>query len=248
MTRPLDGAVAIVTGSALNIGRAICVQLGAMGASVVSHARINREGAEATASLVRQAGGKAATWIGDLTENGAASELVAASVDQFGGLNILVNNAALRGNDAMADISIDRFQQIMRTNVEAPFLCAQAAVPEMKRSGWGRIVNMGGLSGHRAVADRTHVSTSKAALVGLTKALAGELAALGITANIVVPGLIDTIRGVSAAGAPHGGHPNVLGREGKPDEVAHIVTSLCHPNAAYTTGQTIHVNGGAYAP
>ncbi len=248
MSKPLQGAVAIVTGSAMNIGREICLQLAAMGADVVTHARSNRDGAEETAELARAEGTKAATWIGDLTDPAGAAALIATATERFGKLNILVNNAAQRGNDALADIALDKFQAIMRTNVEASFLCAQAAAPHMARSGWGRIVSIGGLSAHRGSKNRVHVATSKMALVGLTTALAADLAEDRITANIVVPGLIDTVRGASAGGAPHGGHPNLLDREGTPAEVAHMVTSLCHPNAAYVTGQTIHVNGGGYLP
>jgi 3-oxoacyl-[acyl-carrier protein] reductase len=248
MKRDLENAVAIVTGSAENIGREICLQLARLGADVVTHARQNREGAEETAALVRDEGAKAATWIGDLTNPGGAVQLVATAVSVFGKLNILVNNAAIRGNDALADISPDRFQDIMRTNVEAPFLCAQAAAPHMEAAGWGRIVNIGGLAAHRGVSLRTHVAPSKAALVGLTTALAAELAEKSITANIVVPGIVETKRGAAAGGEPHQGHPNLLGRKGSTAEIAHMVTSLCHSNAAYTTGQTIHVNGGAYLP
>ena len=248
MSDSLSGAVAIVTGSAQNIGREICLQLARMGASVVTHARSDRDGAETTAALVRETGSKAATWIGDLTDQAGAATLVGTAIDGFGSLHILVNNAAIRGQDALSDIRLDDFQRIMRTNVEAPFLCAQAAAPHMAKAGWGRIVNIGGLSAHRGVPKRAHVATSKSALIGLTKALAADLAPDNITANIVVPGMIDTVRGASAGEAPHGGHPNLLDRKGRPQEVAHIVSSLCHPDAAYTTGQTIHVNGGGYLP
>jgi len=246
MTKPLDGAVAIVTGSAMNIGREICLQLARMGAGVVTHAHSNRAGAEETAAMVRDEGVGAATWIGDLTDPAGAEALVQTAIDAFGKLHILVNNAAIRGNDALADIALDKFQAIMRTNVEAPFLCVQAAAPHMAAAGWGRIVNIGGLSAHSGAKKRVHVAASKMAMVGVTRALAAELAEHKIAANIVVPGMIDTIRGAAAGGAPHGGHPNLLDRNGTPAEVAHIVTSLCHPNAAYTTGQTIHVNGGGY--
>jgi len=246
MTKPLDGAVAIVTGSAMNIGREISVQLARMGASVVTHAQTNRAGAKETAELVRAEGAGAATWCGDLTDPDGARALVQTAIDAFGKVNILVNNAATRGNDALAEITLEKFQAIMRTNVEAPVLCAQAAAPHMAKAGWGRIVNIGGLSAHRGSTGRVHVAASKMAMVGVTRALATELAGDKITANIVVPGMIDTVRGASAGGVPHGGHPNLFGRDGLPAEVAHMVTTLCHPNAAYTTGQTIHVNGGGY--
>ena len=244
--RPLDGAAAIVTGSAMNIGRETCVQLARMGANVVTHAATNRAGAEETAELVRAEGVEAATWVGDLTDPAGARALVKAALDAFGTLNVLVNNAAIRGNDALADIPLEKFRAILRTNVEAPVLCAQAAAPHMAASGWGRIVNIGGLSAHRGSKGRVHVAASKMAMVGVTRALAAELADDNITSNIVVPGMIDTVRGASAGASPHGGHPNLLGRHGTAAEVAHVVVCLCHPNAAYTTGQTSHVNGGSY--
>ncbi len=246
MGRPLNGAVAIVTGSSMNIGREICLQLARAGANVVTHAATNRDGAERTAELVRAEGVQASTWVGDLTDPVGARALVQTALDTLGKLNVLVNNAAIRGNDALADLPLEKLQVILRTNVEAPVLCAQAAAPHMAASGWGRIVNIGGLSAHRGTKNRVHVAASKMAMVGVTRALAAELAGDNITSNIVVPGMIDTVRGASAGASPHGGYPNLLGRKGMPAEVAHAVVSLCHPNAAYTTGQTIHVNGGSY--
>lgn len=246
MTRDLEGRVAVVTGSAMNIGRQTCLKLAALGAAVVTHAKENRDGAEETADLVRAAGGRAATWVGDLSQPDGAKALIDTAIDHFDGLHILVNNAAMRRNTSLADTSFEDWKAVQSTNLDAPFLCTQAAVPHMFASGWGRIVLLGGLSAHRGVKDRVHVATTKAGLTGMTRALAAEFAEAGITANCVVPGSIDTVRGAAAGAAPHGGHPNLLGREGKPDEVAHIIASLCHPDAAYTTGQTLHVNGGAY--
>ena len=201
MDKPLEGAVAIITGSAMNIGREICLQLAEMGADIVTHAQSNRDGAEETADLVRQAGCKATTYVGDLAQPQGAQALVATATDAFGKLNILVNNAAQRGNDPLADIELEKFQSIMRTNVEASFLCAQYTAPAMAQAGWSRIVNIGGLSAHRGSKNRVHVASSKYALVGLTTSLAADLAEDGITANIVVPGIIDTVRGASAGGA-----------------------------------------------
>ena len=225
MTSPLDGAVAIVTGSAMNIGCEICWQLAEMGARVVSHAVSNRAGAEETAALIRADGDAATTWIGDLTDPDGAQALMGAALDAFSGLRILVNNAAIRVNDALGEMSLETFQAIMRNNVGAPMLCAQAAAPHIAAAGWGRIVNLVGLSAHRGVTGRVHVATSNMALVGMTRALAADK----VTANIVVPGLIDTVRGAAADKIPHGGHPNLLERDGTPAEVAHVVTSLCHP-------------------
>ncbi len=244
--KELEGRVAVVTGSAMNIGRQICLKLAELGATVVTHAKENRAGAEETAALVTAEGGRATSHVGDLSEPEGARALIDTAVEAFGGLHILVNNAAMRRNTALGDTSYADWQKVVAVNLDAPFLCTQAAVPHMAAAGWGRIVMIGGLSAHRGVKDRVHVATTKAGLTGMTRSLAAEFAAQGITANCVVPGSIDTLRGAAAGANLHGGHPNLLGRAGAPDEVAHIVAALCHPAAGYTTGQTIHVNGGAY--
>ncbi|MGI9421476.1 MAG: SDR family NAD(P)-dependent oxidoreductase [Geminicoccaceae bacterium] len=246
MNRDLEGRVAIVTGSAMNIGRQTCLKLAELGTAVVTHAKENEAGAKETAAMIVDGGGKAATYVGDLSEPDHANALIDTAVQQFGGLHILVNNAAMRRNTPLANTSYEDWKVILNTNLGVPFLCTQAAVPHLAAAGWGRIVMLGGLSAHRGVKDRVHVATTKAGLTGMTRALAAEFADAGITANCVVPGSINTVRGAAAGSVPHGGHPNLLGREGEPDEVAHIIVSLCRPEAAYTTGQTIHVNGGAY--
>jgi len=242
----LTGRVAIVTGSAMNIGRQTSLRLAELGAAVVTHAKENRQSAEETAAMIMAAGGRAATYVGDLSKPDGAAALIRTAIDHFDGLHILVNNAAMRRNTSLAETSFEDWKAVQSTNLDAPFLVAQAAIPHMVAAGWGRIVMLGGLSAHRGVKDRVHVATTKAGLIGMTRALAAEFAEAGITANAVVPGSINTLRGAAAGAALHGGHPNLLGREGEPDEVAHIITSLCHPAAAYTTGQTLHVNGGAY--
>ncbi len=246
MTRELAGRVAIVTGSAMNIGRQTCLKLAELGAAVVTHARENEAGAKETAALVAAGGGRAATYVGDLSDPSQAEALIDMATQHFGGVHILVNNAAMRRNTPLQETSFEDWQKVISTNLDVPFLCCQAAVPHMVAAGWGRIVMLGGLSAHRGVKDRIHVATTKAGLTGMARALAAEFAHAGITANTVVPGSIDTVRGAAAGTAPSGGHPNLLGRQGEPDEVAHIIVSLCRPEAAYTTGQTIHVNGGAY--
>jgi 3-oxoacyl-[acyl-carrier protein] reductase len=246
MTKELDGRVAIVTGSARNIGRETCLKLAELGAAVVTHAKENREGAEETAALISAAGGRAATFIGDLGRPDGAKALIETAIEHFDGLHILVNNAAMRRNTSLADTSFEDWKAVQSANLDAPFLCCQAAVPHMVAAGFGRIVMLGGLSAHRGVKDRIHVAATKAGLTGMTRALAAEFAEAGVTANCIVPGSIDTVRGAAAGAGLHGGHPNLLGRVGRPAEVAHMIAALCMPNAGYTTGQTIHVNGGAY--
>jgi 3-oxoacyl-[acyl-carrier protein] reductase len=127
---------------------------------------------------------------------------------------------------------------------------AKAAQPVLARSDGGTIINIGGLSAHTGAAHRVHVVTAKAGLIGLTRGLAHDLAGQGTTVNCVVPGMIDTVRGRSAGGTPshHATGAPLVGRRGQPDEVAALVGYLAGPKARYITGQTIHLNGGAFMP
>lgn len=244
-----DGRSAIITGAARNIGRATAVALARQGFAVVVHAQGNRQGAEETARAVEGAGSRATIVLADLSRADAADELAAAA-RKLGHLAVLVNNAAVRRAVPFGEMTLDEWRAIMAVNLDAAFLCARACVGDMAEAGWGRIVNIGGLTGHTGASGRAHVVTSKAALVGLTKALATEYAGTGITANCVVPGEIETVRG-GAAGA-RGHHPDkqppMVGRRGEPREVAAVIAMLCGGDADYITGQTIHVNGGAYLP
>jgi 3-oxoacyl-[acyl-carrier protein] reductase len=249
MTEHASGAVAIVTGAALNIGREIAVALARGGASVVVTARSNRAGAEETANLIEAAGGRALVHLADISDEAAVAEMVAAATKRLGPPTVLVNNAALRRRRAFTEMTLAEWRQVTTINLDGAFLCARACLPHMLAAGHGRIVNIGGKSGHIGAAERAHVVASKAAMVGLTKALAVEYGAKGINANCVVPGDIETERGGSAG--PPGRHPgggNLVGRHGEPAEVAAMVALLCGPAGAYITGQTIHVNGGGYLP
>jgi 3-oxoacyl-[acyl-carrier protein] reductase len=248
MTRgsELAGKVALVTGGARNIGRAICGALAAGGAAVMVNARTSRAEAEETVALVGAAGGRAALHLADVTDPAAVAALVEATVRELGGLDLLVNNAAVRVETAFEDLGYEEWRRVLATVLDGAFLCAKAALPHLARSG-GAIVNVGGLSGHKGQTGRAHVVTAKAGLAGLTRALALDLAPRGITVNCVVPGTIDTVRGLPGA-PPRPAHVGVppAGRLGEPGEVAAVVRMLCGPDARYITGQSIHVNGGAY--
>jgi 3-oxoacyl-[acyl-carrier protein] reductase len=239
--------VAIVTGAPRNIGRRIACALAADGAAVLVHAHADRAGAEETAGLIGQAGGRAQVHLADLTDPAQATGLVAACVDALGPPTILVNNAARRPHQMLAEITYDDWRAVLAIDLDAAFLLAQACRPHMIAAGGGRIVNLGGKSGHAGAPGRVHVVTAKAALVGLSKGLAVELGEHGITVNCVVPGDIAITRSESAGPRPKVAD-NLVGRMGKPEEVAAVVAMLCRPEGAYVTGQTIHVNGGAYLP
>ena len=253
MTRsglPLGGQTAIVTGSSRNIGRAIALALAADGASVVVNARSDEEGADAVVAEIEAAGGKAIKHMADVTDEAAVDGLAKAAIDAFGGINILINNAAVRRQQSLESMSLAEWRDVIAVILDAAFLCARACLPHMVSGGGGAIVNIGGISAHFGAIDRPHVVAAKAGVIGLTKAIAVDYASRNIRANCVVPGTMDTTRGENAhPGAPHpGGHQALIDRLGTPDELAAAVRYLCGPDAGYVTGQTLHVNGGRYLP
>ena len=239
--------VAIITGAAKNIGRATCESLAKLGYNILVHANSDKEGADETIKLIKQTGILTNRVIGDLTNPETSKELV-SEASKLGKISVLVNNASQREFNKFEDMSFDDWRFVMSINLDALFHTCKAALPEMKRNNWGRVVNLGGLSGHIGAIGRAHVITSKLAVVGFTRALAMEFAETGITINTVVPGLIDTVRGASAGSSlVHPSHSNPpVGRKGYPEEVATMISNLCGPNSDFITGQTIHVNGGSY--
>ena len=247
MTMELAGKVAIVTGAGRNIGRAIALTLAEGGASVVVNARSNRAEADAVGREIETAGGKALVDIGDVADAVAVQAMADAAVKQFGRIDILVNNAALRREKPFAEMSYAAWREILDVTLDGTFLCVKACLPALRKSGAGTIVNIGGLSAHTGAKNRAHVVTAKAGIVGLTRALAHDLADDGITVNCVVPGLIGTPRPKDKPEpAHHLIHRTITGNRGLPEDVATTVRFLCGPGARYINGQAIHTNGGAY--
>jgi len=248
--RELAGNVALITGGGRNIGRAIALSLAAGGASVMVNVDRSRGDAEETVRLVEAVGGKAASFIADVTRPDDVAAIVAATVARFGRIDVLVNNAALRTEQTFANMPFADWRRILSVILDGAFLCSQACLPYLAQGGRGAIVNIGGETGHRGAAGRAHVVTAKAGLAGMTKALALEFAPQRITVNCVVPGRIDTVRESAAdPGAPaHRPATPPVGRLGTPGEVAAMVRMLCGPDARYVTGQAIHVNGGGWMP
>jgi 3-oxoacyl-[acyl-carrier protein] reductase len=244
-TNELSGRVALVTGAGRNIGRAIALDLAAAGAAVVVNARTNKAEAAAVAREIEQAGGKALPVIADVADPAAVDRMVAAAVAQFGRVDILVNNAALRREKPLEDMTFAEWREVMGVSLDGPFHAVKACLPHLTASGGGRIVNIGGMSGHTGAQNRLHVVTAKSGLIGFTRALAHDLASAGVTVNLVVPGLIATPR-TGPEPAHHLVHHTLTGQRGEPQDVAATVRFLCGPQARYITGQTVHVNGGAY--
>jgi len=243
----LTGKVAIVTGAGRNIGRAIALALADAGASIVVNARSNRAEAEAVAKEIDAEGGKTLVHIGDVADVAAVQAMADAALKQFGRIDILVNNAALRREKSFAEMSYAEWREIMDVTLDGTFHCVKACLPALRKSGAGTIVNIGGLSAHTGAKDRAHVVTAKAGIIGFTRALAHDLADDGITVNCVVPGLIGTPRPKNKPEpAHHLRHQTITGARGRPEDVAAAVRFLCGPGARYINGQAIHSNGGAY--
>jgi 3-oxoacyl-[acyl-carrier protein] reductase len=244
--KELAGKVAVVTGAGRNIGRAIALALADAGAAVVVNARSNKEEADKVVGEIKAADGKAVSVIGDVGDAKTAEALAAAALKNFGRIDILVNNAALRREKPIDQMSYEDWREVMDTTLDSAFRCVKACLPALKKNG-GSIVNIGGMSAHIGSKHRAHVMTAKAALVGFSRALAHDLATDKVTANCVVPGAIDTSRPMtSPKPAHHLTHGTITGERGKPEDVAAMVRFLVGPGGRNVTGQTLHVNAGAY--
>lgn len=246
--RPLEGKVAVVTGASRRIGRAVALGLADAGAEVVVHARQSRDEIEGVAAEVRERGRRALAVLGDVTDEAAVLAMFETVNGTFGGVDILINNAAIRGHAPFLDMSLAEWRSRLAVILDGAFLCSREALRTMVARGGGTIVNIGGVTAHTGTVARAHVSTAKAGLVGLTKALAVEFADRGVTVNCVAPGKIGGPRSATSgeSAAMAGSIP--VGREGRIEEAAHMILALCMPQARFMTGQTVHVSGGLYMP
>jgi len=238
VNKELQGRVALVTGAGRNIGRAIALSLADAGASVVVNARNSQDEIKSVASEIN-----GLAVLADVTDEKAVEKMIHATLERFGRLDILVNNAALRAVEPIESIDLKRWREVTGVILDGAWNCVHASLDALKKSGGGSVVNIGGLSAHTGAAGRPHVVAAKEGLVGLTRALAHDLAPHNVTVNCVVPGHIETVR--TSPSANHKASP--LGRRGKPEEVAAAVRFLAGPGARYITGTVLHVSGGAAA-
>ena len=241
--------VALVTGAGRNIGRAIALALADAGARIAVNVRASIDEGQSVVDEITARGGDALLVAADVTQRWQVDAMIDAIAKRWGRLDIVVNNAAIRHEFPFAELSFADWREAQSVCVDGAFHCIQAALQLLRASGMATVINIGGMTAHTGAVRRAHVVTAKAAMNGLTRALAQELAEFGITVNCVAPGLVDTVRkpsSASAGPAHHAIHETVLGRRGRPDEIASVVVWLAGPGGRYVTGETVHVNGGAY--
>ena len=245
--------VAVLTGAAKKIGRSTAIKLAEQGFNILIHTGGKSiEEAKDTIKLLEKFKIKSNYVTGDLA-NLETINIIKDAALKLGTPSVLVNNAGLRIHEHFEKIDYKDWKKVMTVNVDASFLCAQALINYMVKQKWGRVINIGGLSGHIGAKERAHVVTSKAALVGLTKAISMEFIEKGVTCNCVVPGFIEDFDSKETKLSGHWlRHPQtpslVQNRFGNPDEVSEVIANLCKKEADYINGQTLHVNGGSYTP
>ena len=242
----LVGKVAIVTGSARNIGKATAITLARNGASVVINALQDSKAAERVVSEITENGGTAISILCDILDRKAVDRMVDETVSKLGNVDMLVLNASQRGQKPFTQMNYDEWRNVIDISLDGAFFLSQSCVPHMMKNGWGRIVTLGGISWHVGTPGRVHNLVAKSGLVGFTRGLAVELAEQNITVNCVSPGFIDTERTTSAGKRPSIKIHPPIDRLGTTNEIASMVCYLCQPEAGYITGQTLHVNGGLY--
>jgi 3-oxoacyl-[acyl-carrier protein] reductase len=242
----LEGKIALVTGSGRNIGRATVLKLAAEGAHVIVNARSNQAEAEAVAREARALGVKALAVIADVARLDQVDAMVAKAMSDFGRIDILINNAAIRPHKPFTELSMQDWEAVRGVVLDGPLYLTRAVIDSMVQNRYGRILFLTGEGAFVGGSGRAHVSAAKMALVGLARGLASEFAAQNIRVNVVSPGSIDTSRANPEwyQGRPPSGAGIPLGRQGKVDEIAATCLFLVSDDGGFITGQTIHANGG----
>ena len=241
----LQGKIALVTGASRGIGKAIATQLAEQGAIVIGTATSDA-GAAAITEYLQASGGKGMTL--NVTEPGESEALVKAITDEFGAVEILVNNAGITRDNLLMRMKDDEWQAIMDTNLTSIFSLSKAVLRGMMKKRFGRIVSIGSVVGCAGNAGQANYAAAKAGVIGFSKSLAREVASRGITVNVVAPGFIDTdmTKALSDEQREAIFKDIPANRLGQPEEIAATVSFLVSTGAAYITGETIQVNGGMY--
>ena len=244
----LAGKIAVVTGGSRGIGRATSIALAEAGALVLVNYRSNEEAAKQTLSLIEEAGGQAELVCFDVADPESVDRGLKAAIERHGRIDILVNNAGISIDQLLLRVSPKDLEMTWATNVNGPIYCAKACIRPMMKKRWGRVINLSSVVAESGNPGQAVYSSSKAALLGLTRTLAREYASRGITVNAVAPGFIETDMTADLSDAGKQGiiDQTPLGRIGRPEEVAAAVVFLASEEASYITGQVVRVNGGMH--
>jgi 3-oxoacyl-[acyl-carrier protein] reductase len=241
----LTGRVAFITGASQGIGHACAVKLAQSGASVALAAR-NQEKLDKLAAEITASGGKAASFPADVADEEQIKNAFKAAIAQFGKIDILVNNAGITRDQLVMRMKRADWDAVLQTNLTSAYLCTQQAISSMLKQRWGRIINITSVFGQTGQAGQANYAASKAGLIGLTMAIAREVASRNITCNAVAPGFIETAmtEGLSDEFKQTAVKMIPLGRVGTAHDVANAVAYLASEEAAYVTGHVLNVNGG----
>lgn len=242
----LKGKIAVVTGGGSGIGRAIAQRL-ARDEAAIAVWDLNGAGAAETARMIGDAGGTALAVTVNAANGTAVADAARETRAKFGPITILVNNAGITGSVPFLEVSEDVWDRMIAINLKGPYLCTKEILPDMLAAGWGRIINITSSSIQTGASNMAHYVASKGGLMGMTKAIAMEFAAKGITANMIPPGFIDTpMLRASPVNVDAYAATMPMKRPGKPEDIAGACAYLASEEASYVTGQTISVNGGRY--
>jgi 3-oxoacyl-[acyl-carrier protein] reductase len=241
----LEGRVALVTGASQGIGHACALNLARHGASVALAAR-NRQKLDELAAQIGAAGGKAAVFPMDVADEEQIKSGVKAAIAHFGKIDILVNNAGITRDQLVMRMKRADWDAVLSTNLTSAYLAIQQVIPGMLKQRWGRIINISSVFGQMGQAGQANYAASKAGLIGLTMAIAREVASRNITSNAVAPGFIETnMTAVLSEELKQNALKQIpLGRVGTPEDVANAVAFLASEEASYITGHVLNVNGG----
>jgi NAD(P)-dependent dehydrogenase (short-subunit alcohol dehydrogenase family) len=243
----LSGKIALITGGSRGLGRAMALSLSAAGATIALTAR-DKDKLESVKSEVEAQGGKAATFVADVLSEESVQKLQSEIASQLGNPQILINNAGMNIRKNLIDFTLDEWNRVLDTNLTSVFLMCRAFVPAMKGTGYGRILNMTSIMSHVSLPGRAAYSSSKTALLGLTRALALEVADQGITVNGISPGPFGTEMNTPIMQNPELNAQFIanipVGRWGKVEEIGALATYLCSEQAGFITGTDILIDGG----
>jgi NAD(P)-dependent dehydrogenase (short-subunit alcohol dehydrogenase family) len=245
--RPLDGKVAVISGASRGLGRSMALALSADGAAIALVAR-DSDKLKSVKDEIENAGGKAKVFEADVAVESAVIDLAQRVSSDLGNTQILINNAGINIRKNLTDFTLDEWRRVLDTNLTSVFLMCRAFVPQMKGTGYGRVINMTSIMSHVSLPGRSAYSSSKAALLGLNRALAQEVAPDGVTVNGISPGPIATEMNLPIMQNPEVNSQFVAsipaGRWGKVEEIGALASYLCSEAAGFITGTDIVIDGG----